>query len=93
MEDAAGRELTAVFLLTADGSIKELRELPTLTEGEGALAYVGAFYIEPLEIQIEFLKASSAEQWLEALVLRHTERVRQVSEDLFVMAELREAAS
>ena len=57
-EDAAGRELAAVFHLTADGEMKELHEFPALSEGEGALAYAGEFYIEPLEVQIEFLKAA-----------------------------------
>ena len=60
-EDAAGRELAAVFHLTADGEMKELHEFPALSEGEGALAYAGEFYIEPLEVQIEFLKAANAE--------------------------------
>ena len=59
------------------------------TEGEGALAYAGEFYIEPLEVQIEFLKAANAEKWLEALLLRHVDRVRQVSEELFVIAEIK----
>ena len=54
-----------------------------------ALAYAGEFYIEPLEVQIEFLKAANAEKWLEALVLRHVDRVRQVSEELFVIAEIK----
>ena len=88
-EDAAGRELAAVFHLTADGEMKELHEFPALSEGEGALAYAGEFYIEPLEVQIEFLKAANAEKWLEALVLRHVDRVRQVSEELFVIAEIK----
>ena len=34
-EDAAGRELAAVFHLTADGEMKELHEFPALSEGEG----------------------------------------------------------
>ena len=88
-EDAAGRELAAVFHLTADGEMKELHEFPALSEGEGALAYAGEFYIEPLEVQIEFLKAANAEKWLEALLLRHVDRVRQVSEELFVIAEIK----
>ena len=57
-EDAAGRELAAVFHLTADGEMKELHEFPALSEGEGAL-------------------------------LRHVDRVRQVSEELFVIAEIK----
>ena len=52
--------------------------------------YTGELYVEPLEIQIEFVKAASAEHWLEALILRHTERVRQVAEDLCVLAEIKE---
>ena len=72
-EDAAGRELAAVFHLTADGEMKELHEFPALSEGEGALAYAGEFYIEPLEVQIEFLKAANAEK----------------SEELFVIAEIK----
>ena len=90
-EDAVSRELTAVFHLTADGSMEELREIPVLSEGEGALAYAGEFCIDPLEVQIEFLKADHAKKWLEALVLRHVGRVRQVSEDLYVITEIKEA--
>lgn len=88
--DTAGREMAAVFHLTADGEMTELHEIPVLSEGEGVLAYAGEFYIEPLEIQIEFLKAANAEKWLEALILRHADRVRQVSKELFVMAEIKE---
>ena len=61
-----------------------------LAEGEGALAYAGEFYVEPLEVQIEFLKAANGEAWLKALLLRHVQRVRQVSGDLFVAAEIKE---
>ena len=89
-EAVAGREPEAVFYLTADGEVKELHEIPELSEGEGMLVYAGEFYIEPLEVQIEFLKAANAQKWLEALVLRHTERARNISADLFVMAEIKE---
>ena len=88
--DAAGRELTAIFHLAKDGSMTQPRVLPVLGAGEGLLAYEGGFYIEPLEVQIEFLKAADSEQWLEALLLRHAHRVRQVSEELFVIAEIKE---
>ena len=88
--DVAGRELTAIFHLLRDGSMAEPRALPLLAAGEGLLAYEGAFYIEPLEVQIEFLKATDSEQWLEALLLRHAHRVRQVQEELFVIAEIKE---
>ena len=67
-----------------------LKKLSVLSEGEGVLAYAGEFYVEPLEVQIEFLKAANGRKWLEALVLRHTDRVRQVSEALLVMAEIKE---
>lgn len=88
--DAAGRELTAIFHLSRDGSMTEPRALPVPAAGEGMLAYEGAFYIEPLEVQIEFLKAADSKQWLEALLLRHAHRVRQVSEELSVIAEIKE---
>ena len=88
--DVAGREMAAVIHLTVDGDMTELHEIPVLSEGEGMLSYAGEFYIEPLEIQIEFLKAANAKKWLEALILRHADRVRQISGDLYVMAEIRE---
>ena len=88
--DAAGRELTAIFHLSVDGSMTQPQVLPVLAAGEGLFAYEGAFYIEPLEVQIEFLKAADSEHWLEALLLRHAHRVRQVSEELFVFAEIKE---
>ena len=89
-EDTVSRELTAVFRLTRDGKMEALREIPVLADGEGVLAYAGEFYIEPLEVQIEFLKADHAKKWLEALLLRHIGRVRQISDDLFVMAVIKE---
>lgn len=46
----------------------------------------GELYVEPLEIQLEFLKAEDSRGWLEALVLRHTERVRRVDDGLWVLA-------
>ena len=88
--DVVDREMAVVIHLTVDGDMTELHEIPVLSEGEGVLAYAGEFYIEPLEIQIEFLKAVNAKKWLEALLLRHADRVRQVSEELFAMAEIKE---
>ena len=89
-EEPAEFQAAAIFHLAADGSVRKLSERPDLSEGEGLLIYAGDFYVEPLEIQIEFLKAESAERWLEALALRHVERVRQVADDLFVLAEFGE---
>lgn len=90
-KDAAGRQPSAAFHLTADGALHQVPGIPPLKVGEGAVAYAGDFYVEPLEIQIEFLKAGSAQKWLEALVLRHADRVRQIDGDLWVLAEREEA--
>ena len=89
-EDTAGQEPAAIFHLTADGALRKVLETPHLKEGEGVVMYAGDFYVEPLEIQIEFLKATNAQKWLEALALRHANRVRQVEEGLWVLAEIEE---
>ena len=91
-EDTAGQEPAAIFHMDADGGIEQVTQLPALSDGEGMLMYTGEFYVEPLEIQIEFVKAASVEHWLEALILRHTERVRQVAEDICVLAEIKEVS-
>lgn len=89
-EEPAGFEPAAIFHLAADGGIRTACQPPALSAGEGLLMYAGEFYLEPLEIQVEFAKAASAEKWLEALILRHAERVRQVAEELSVLAEIKE---
>lgn len=89
-EDTAGHEPAAIFLLAANGTLREVSEVPPLKEGEGFMMYAGDFYVEPLEIQIEFLKADNAQKWLEALTLRHTDRVRQIEENLWVLAGIEE---
>ena len=89
-DKTAGREPAAVFHLSADGVLREDSEIPCLREGEGFLMYSGDFYVSPLDIRIEFLKAASARRWLEALVLRHVERVRRVEDDLWVLAGIEE---
>lgn len=53
--------------------------------GEGSLVCCGDFYIEPLEIQIEFSKANNATDWLAGLLFRHTERIRSIDGTLFVL--------
>lgn len=78
------------FRLSAGGAPSEDSELSCLRAGEGFLMYSGDFYVMPLEIEIEFLKADSARRWLEALVLRHVERVRRVEDDLWVLAGIEE---
>ena len=98
-EDVRQCSPEAAFLLTADGELRplELRPLelrpfspPELGEGEGLLLYGGEFRVEPLEIQIEFMKAVSAEKWLEALVLRHVERMRDAGPELWALAVMKE---
>ena len=52
----------------------------------------GEVYLEPLEIQIEFIKADNDKSWLEALVtMRHAERARQVAKGIWIWAEMEEA--
>ena len=89
-EDTAGRVPAAVFHLSADGALRTVAQAPPLQAGEGYVMYAGDFYVEPLEIQIEFIKAESAQRWLEALLLRHTDRVRQIEEKLWVLAAMEE---
>ena len=91
-EEPAGQKPAAVFHLTAVGALREVSELPPLQEGEGFVKYAGDFYVEPLEIQVEFLKADNARKWLEALVLRHTDRVRGVGDDLWVLTGIEEVS-
>lgn len=85
-EDVSGWQPEAVFHLDAEGTMHKVHEIPVLSPGEGVLAYSGEFYIEALEIQIEFLKAANAKCWLEALVLRHADRVKNISENVSVVA-------
>ena len=91
-EDFADWEPAAIFHLTAEGALREASELPPLQEGEGFVMYAGDFYVEPLEIQIEFLKADNARKWLEALLLRHADRVRGVGDDLWVVTGIEEVS-
>ena len=90
VEETAGFAPTALFHLAVNGEIRPVSQPPALARGEGLLMYAGEFYIEPLEIQVEFVKAANAEKWLEALILRHTERVRQVADSLYILAEIKE---
>ena len=89
-EACVGFEPEFIFHLDADGGIEQVAQIPNLSNGEGMLMYAGELYVEPLEIQIEFIKAAGAEHWLKALILRHTERVRQIAENLCVMVEIKE---
>ena len=92
-EDVAGVQPAAIFHLNAQGEMEATDQVPDLSEGEGLLMYAGELYVESLEIQVEFLKAANAERWLEALILRHVERVRQVDPGLWIHAEIREVSA
>lgn len=78
-------ETTVFYHLTADGGLQQTTSLPALLPGEGSLACCGDFYIDPLEIQIEFSKTDNAQDWLAGLLFRHTERVRSIDRKLFVL--------
>ena len=78
------------YHLSAEGEIRRETEAVNLQNGEGLLACNEEVYIEPLEIQVEFLKARDAKAWLAALVLRHAERARKIDQDLFLQTEIRE---
>lgn len=78
-------EAAVFYHLMADGRLQKEMSLPALLPGEGCLVCCGDFYIEPLEIQIEFSKANNATDWLAGLLFRHTERVRDIDRELFVL--------
>lgn len=89
-EEASGILPEALYWFNAAGEMKLVQEIPDLQSGEGFLLYTGDFYVEPLEIQIEFVKTLDAERWLEGLVLRHVERVRSIEDELYVLAAVKE---
>ena len=62
-------EAAVFYHLMADGQLQTETSLPVLLPGEGSLVCCGDFYIEPLEIQIEFSKANNATDWLVGLLL------------------------
>lgn len=86
----ACREGVRIFHLAAEGRITEGKEPPELQPGEGLLACTEGFYVEPVEMQVDFLKAESAASWLERMMVRHIDRVRHVDEALWVLAQIRE---
>lgn len=86
----AGREGVRFYHLAADGRLSAPDAPPELAPGEGLLACTEGFYVEPVEMQVDFLKADHAASWLEKLAVRHIDRVRAVDEELWVLAQLRE---
>lgn len=97
IHDAFGDELSdrtpdIIYHLSADGTLQNVTKVPDLADGEGLLIYAGDFYIQPLEVKIEFIKAANGEKWLEGLLQRHAERVRAFSNSLWVIAEIKEVS-
>lgn len=88
-KDLIGPIPDQILHLEADGTVREVSQMPILEAGEGLLMYKGEFYIEPLEVEIEFIKAVNAEKWLEGLLSRHVERVREFAESLWVLTEMK----
>lgn len=82
----------AIYHLSPDGSWRRMPDIPPLQAGEGLLLYAGDFCIAPVEIQVEFIKAADGKQWLQGLVLRHVERMRQIDPGLYALAEIKEEA-
>lgn len=90
--DACGEHaFAAEYHLKPDGSIAGAEEAELL-EGEGRLRCSEGFYVEPLEVQVDFLKAADAQEWIQSLLLRHIERVRSLGDGLWVSAEIKEEA-
>ena len=92
-EDVLEFEREIIYHLTAGGVLTRVSEPPERTDGEGCLALRGQRCVEPLEVAVEFLKAVDAESWLEALVLRHVERVRSVDPSVCALSEIKEAGA
>lgn len=89
-EKNVSRDNVKIYHISAEGKIAETKTLPALTQGEGLFMYTEGFYVEPLEIQVDFLKSSDAKVWMEKMAIRHIDRVRYVDEALWALAEIRE---
>lgn len=81
---------SVIYHLAADGTLKQEENMPELSQGEGLFVSGEGFYVEPLEVQVEFAKSYDAKEWLEALALRHAERLRQIDQNLWVITEIKE---
>ncbi len=89
-DEAVGILPTRILRFSSEGDIAEEREIPVLESGEGLLLYAGELYVEPLEMQIEYIKAQNAEKWLQGILKRHVDRVHQLDATLFVLTEMKE---
>ena len=88
--DDVSRDDAKIYRVSADGKISETDTLPALARGEGLFMHTDGFYVEPLEVRVDFLKSYSAETWLEKMTVRHIDRVRCIDEALWAFAEIGE---
>lgn len=79
-----------IYHLTPAGELTRPDTAPEPAPGEGLLLCTPGFYVEPVEIQVDFLKAADAASWLERLAVRHLDRARYLDEALWVLAQIRE---
>ena len=86
----ASREAVEIYHLNTNGEITAKESVPDLKPGEGLLMCTEGFYVESLEVQVDFLKAADAEHWLKYMALRHIERARYIDDRLWVLAEMME---
>ena len=86
----ASREDVEIYHLSANGEITTKEIVPNLKPGEGLLMCTEGFYVESLEVQVDFLKVADAERWIKYMALRHIERARYIDDRLWVLAEIME---
>jgi hypothetical protein len=84
------KEGAEIFHLRSGGDLTPVTIVPDLKPGEGLLMRTDNFYVEPLEIQADYLKCTDAKHWLIYLALRHIERARYIDDRLWVLAEIME---
>lgn len=92
-DSAADFEPAFIFHLSSGGEIKKLErplETAELSDGDGLFMYSGDFYVEPLEILIDFIKSADAKSWFEAVIIRHIERIRRVNDSLLIFVKIKD---
>ena len=79
-----------IYHFKKNGAFAKVENIPQLSADEGVFAYSGELFIRPLELRIEFIQSADARQWVCALLLRHIERVRSITAEITVYAEIKE---